>query len=290
VDKLHRLTATQGPNEASYTDPTFPERPLTLFSYRPRGFTQATPVLFSHHGRGRNGADYRDYFAAAADELGFFVVTPQFSNDAFPGKLWYNHGNLRDAEGHPNPPGQCTYAIVERLFAALREAGITTTQSYGIFGHSAGSQFVHRMLTFGYRGHVAAAVAANAGTYSMPDLGVDFPHGLAGPRLGARELRAMLEFPLVVMAGTEDTNPREPFFPNDPASMRQGATRYERAHRYVQAGQEAARRLGTRCTWSIIDVQCVAHDGARMAAAAAPVLAKMMRDQASRAPATRATS
>jgi poly(3-hydroxybutyrate) depolymerase len=290
VDELHRLTETQGPNETSYVDPAFPDRPLTLFSYKPRGFTPETPVLFSHHGRGRNGADYRDYFGAAADELGFFVVAPQFSNEAFPGPRCYNHGNLRDAEGRPNPPDTCSYAIVERLFAALRKAGVMTTRGYALFGHSAGSQFVHRMLTFGYRDHVAAAVAANAGTYSMPDLGVDFPHSLGGTRLGERELRAMLEFPLIVMAGTEDIDTHAPFFPNDAASMRQGATRHERAHRYVEAGEAAARRLGTRCAWSIIDVPGVAHDGARMAAAAAPVLAEVLRGRPARPEAAHAPS
>jgi hypothetical protein len=273
MSALHRLVETAGANEMVYADPAFPDRKLSLFSARPRDFSPKTPVLFSHHGRGRNGRDYRDYFLADADRHGLLVIAPQFSNEAFPGQPWYNSGNLRDEAGRPNPPEACTYPIVERLFAALQEAGIAATTRYGQFGHSAGSQFVHRMLTFGYRRHVAAAVAANAGTYTMPDLTVDFPYGLGGTGFDEAKLRAFLEFPLTVMAGTADTNPNEPFFPNDPGSMRQGGTRYERAHRYVAAGQEAATKLGARCAWRIIDVEGVAHDGARMAAAAAPVLA-----------------
>ena len=47
-----------------------------------------------------------------------------------------------------------------------------------LFGHSAGGQFVHRMLSFGFRDRVAVAVSANAGTYAMPDLSTPWPFGL----------------------------------------------------------------------------------------------------------------
>jgi putative heme degradation protein len=55
--------------------------------------------------------------------------------------------------------------------------------------------------------------------------------------------------------------------------MRQGAHRFERAHNYVRAGRDAAAALGTRCAWTVINVPNVGHDGARMSAAAAPILA-----------------
>jgi hypothetical protein len=271
--ELRRLIEHAGSNEMSYHDPEFPERALTLYSARPRHFTQSTPVLFSHHGRGRNGRDYRDYFLAAADAHDIFVIAPEFSDEAFPGQAWYNNGNMRDERGRAKPREQCTYGIVERLFETLRTSGITTTNRYGLFGHSAGSQFVHHMVSFGFRSKVAAAVAANAGTYAMPDLAIDFPHGLGGTGFTVDALRALLAFPLTVMAGTADNNPLEKFFPKDAGSMRQGGTRHERAHRYVRMGHDTAARLGVRCAWTITDVQDVAHDGARMAAAAAPVLA-----------------
>ena len=41
--------------------------------------------------------------------------------------------------------------------------------------HSAGGQFVHRMISLGFRDRVAVAATANAGTYAMPDPGVAFP-------------------------------------------------------------------------------------------------------------------
>jgi hypothetical protein len=55
--------------------------------------------------------------------------------------------------------------------------------------------------------------------------------------------------------------------------MRQGPTRYARAHAYVAAARDAARRRGVSCAWTIIDVPGVGHDGAGMSAAAAAILA-----------------
>ena len=79
---------------------------------------------------------------------------------------------------------------------------MTRRQRYGLFGHSAGGQFVHRMLSFGFRDHVAVAVSANAGTYAMPDLEIAWPFGLGETGLDADTLRPLLEFPIMVMTGT----------------------------------------------------------------------------------------
>jgi poly(3-hydroxybutyrate) depolymerase len=270
---LHTLIAHPGANEITYFDPQFPLRPLTLRSARPRQSAPDTPVVFVHHGRGRNGEDYRDYWLPLVDEADILVIAPEFSEASFPDSRWYNHGNLLDDSGLPNPREASSYAIDERIFAALQAQGVTRRRRYGLFGHSAGSQYVHRMLAFGYRANVAAAVAANAGTYSMPALDTRFPFGLGGIGLTAADLRMFLEFRLTVMAGTHDVDATAEHFPKDPASMLQGGTRLERAHRFVANARAMGGRLGVHCNWTIIDVPGVAHEGDKMSAAAAPILA-----------------
>jgi hypothetical protein len=59
--------------------------------------------------------------------------------------------------------------------------------------------------------------------------------------------------------------------------MRQGETRWHRAHNYVGLGRTAAETMGTLCTWTVIDVPDVGHDGERMSIAAAPVAAAALR-------------
>ena len=273
MSDLAALLRNQGANSVPYTDPYFPDRPLTLHSARPRHCTPDIPLVFVHHGRGRNGQDYRDYWLPLVDEAGVLAIAVEFSDAAFPEARWYNHGNLLDATGRPNPREDSTYAIDERLFAALQHQGLTRRRLYGVFGHSAGSQYVHRMISLGYRGQVAAAVAANAGSYAMPEFATPFPFGLGNLGLTEDDLRAVLRFRLTVMAGTADIDAGAENFPRDANSMRQGGTRFERAHRYVATARAMAERLDAPCHWTVIDVPGVAHEGDKMSAAAAPILA-----------------
>lgn len=273
MSELALLVAAPGASTLVYRDPVFPDRPLVLHGARPQRYDADTPVLLVHHGVGRNGADYRDYWLPLVDEAGILAIAVEFPQASFPEYLWYNFGNLHDAEGTPNPRAHWTFAIPDRLFAALQAQGVTRRRRYGLFGHSAGGQFVHRMLSFGYREHVAVAVSANAGTYAMPDLTIPWPFGLGETDLDADGLRAVLGFRMTVMAGTADTRTTGKFFPKGPRSMRQGPTRHARAHRYVGNGRAAAAVLATPCAWTVIDVPDVGHDGRRMSIAAAPVIA-----------------
>ena len=259
-----------------YNDPAFPDRPLVLHTARPRDFDNGTPVLFVHHGVRRNGRDYRDYWLDLVDEAAVLAISVEFPEAYFPDHLSYQFGNLYDQKGTPNLQEEWTFGVVERLFEALLTQGVTTRQRYGLFGHSAGGQFVHRMLSFGFRDRVAIAISANAGTYAMPDLATPWPFGLGQTDVDTDALRALLGFPITVMAGTEDVKTSGEFFPKGPRSMRQGAHRYERAHNYVRAGHAAAAVLQTSCAWTIIDVPGVGHDGRGMSAAAAPVVAAVM--------------
>ena len=269
---LAPLTVAPGGHTLAYRDPAFPDRRIVLHSARPQRYHRAMPVLFVHHGVRRNGADYRDYWARFVDQAGILAIAVEFPEAGFPDYLCYHFGNMHTADGIRKPREQWTYGVVPRLFAALHDQDVIRCRRYGLFGHSAGGQFVHRMLSFGYRERVAVAVSANAGTYAMPSLDTPWPFGLGDTEVDAAALRALLRFPLVVLAGTADTRTSGRFFPKGPRSMGQGAHRYERAHNYVRAGQAAAQRLQTTCAWRVIDVPGIGHNGAGMSAAAVPIV------------------
>ena len=278
MTELTRLVDASGASSLPYVDPAFPDRPLVLHAARPRQYDAATPVLFAHHGVRRNGRDYRDYWLDLVDEARVLAIAIEFPEASFPEYLWYHFGNLHTKDGTPNPREAWTFGIDVRLFEQLHAQGVTSRQSYGLFGHSAGGQYVHRMLSFGFRDEVAVAVSANAGTYAMPDLATPWPFGLGETDVDTEGLRALLAFPITVMAGTEDVLTTGRFFPKGPRSMRQGATRYERAQNYVQSGHAAAAALHTSCAWKVIDVPGVGHDGKGMSAAAGPVVAAALHD------------
>lgn len=270
---LTALVTGPGGHSLDYIDPAFPDRVLRLHSACPPGCGPDTPLLFVLHGVARNGRDYRDYWAEHADTTGILAIAVEFSEAMFPEYLWYHFGNLHDGAGVANPRAQWTFGIIPRLFAALRARGVTRRETYGLFGHSAGGQFVHRMLSFGYREQVAVAVSANAGTYAMPDLEIPWPFGLGETEVDRVALGELLRFPITVMAGMNDTRTTGKHFPGGPRSMRQGPTRWHRAHNYVRMGREVAAALGTVCAWRVIDVPDVGHSGRKMSAAAVSVIA-----------------
>ena len=271
---LSPLVGAAGASSLPYCDAAFPDRPLILHAARPRDWHPNMPVLFVHHGVGRNGRDYRDYWLGHVDAGAMLVIAIEFPEASFPQYLCYNFGNLHAADGTANPRRQWTFGIDSNLFNMLRNQGITATSRYGLFGHSAGGQYVHRMLSFGYRDQVAVAVSANAGTYAMPDLTTAWPWGLGATEVTADDLRTLLTFPLTIMAGTADIKTTGRFFPGGPKSLRQGPTRHARAHTYWRTGQQAAADLGVALAWRIIDVPDVGHDGRRMSDAAAPLIAE----------------
>ncbi len=272
MSDLTALVARSGANDLPWQDPALPGRTIVLRSAVPRRVTPRTPVLFVHHGINRNGGDYRDFWLPLVDEADLLVIAPEFPEADFPGLEWYNYGNRIDRHGHLKPQAEWTYGVPGRVFAALRAAAVTTREGFGQFGHSAGGQFVHRAISLGFRAGVVAAVSANAGTYAMPVLDVAFPYGLGGAGVDASGLAELLAFPLSVMVGTADIETTGAQFPHDEAAMAQGGTRYERAHRYYATAREQASGRHWPCAWSLIDVPGVSHDGARMSAAASPVL------------------
>jgi hypothetical protein len=274
MNELRRLVARDGANDdIAYLDAGFPDRPLKLWSARPRRHYADMPVLFVLHGAARNANDYRDYWLPLVDEAGILAIAIEYSKEHYPGLRWFNYGNLIDDAGLKLPRADSTYAIVERLFAALQAEGVTSTRHYGLFGHSAGGQFVHRAISADFRGNVAVAIAANSGSYAMPDLGTDFPYGLGKIAIDAASLRRILAYRLTVMIGAEDLDNTSDAFPKEPEAMLQGVTRFARAQRYIERAREIADQLDARCNWTLVEVPGVAHEGGKMSAVAGPIAA-----------------
>lgn len=251
-------------------------RPVVLHTYRAAGVTPDSPVVLVLHGMGRNGDEYRDFWIEAADRHGLLIVAPTFSDAAYPGPELYNNGHVLDAAGAVRPRAEWGYAVPGRVFAALREAGVTRRSQAHFFGHSAGGQFGHRMASTQDLSPFAAITVGNPGWYTLPTLEQRFPEGLGGIGLGEAELLALLAYPLLILAGEQDIETSGPSLPAQPAAIAQGPHRFARAHHYLAAGQAEAARRGVACNWRLVPVPHIGHDGAAMSR----VTASLWFDQA----------
>jgi poly(3-hydroxybutyrate) depolymerase len=263
--------AQPGRNAIPYTDIGNPDRPLTLHTYRASSYTPSRPVVLVQHGMLRNGDDYRDFWIPAADRHGLLIVASTFSNEAYPTAESYNNGLVRDGTGAVRPKERWAYASLARLWAKLREEGVTHRERAHLFGHSAGGQFVHRLLSTQDHGFVETAVAGNPGWYTLPTLERAFPEGLGGIGLNESHVRRLLAFPLIVLAGDRDIATDDPNLPSNEEALRQGPHRFARAHHYVAFGQSEAERLGVPFGWRLQAVPFIGHDGEAMSAVAASI-------------------
>ena len=258
-------------------------KPLVAHIYFPSHFDSANgPVWFVMHGIKRNADYYAENAAAVAERYQALTVVIEFSQRYYPASEDYTLGitssgraGLRaEREGRYLKPDAFLYNEVERVFEAVRQTLRGNQRGYYLFGHSAGAQFTHRMLTFVPCARVLGAIAANAGWYTLPieddRKKFDMPYSLKGSPAESYNLKALLSAPLTLLLGTqdikgpdEDRNVR-----NKPAAMAQGVNRLARGHHYFETGQSLARSLGVPFAWKLVLAPGAEHDVQQVIASA----------------------
>jgi poly(3-hydroxybutyrate) depolymerase len=266
-------TLPVGSGQFDFADPRpGPPRVIRIFTYRPQTFTPEGHVLVVMHGRKRDGAAYRDGWIPPAQSRGFLVVVPQFSEADYPTSYDYNYGNMMTAQGEPVAPDQWLFPVIDQVFDAARARAGARRETYKLFGHSAGGQFVHRLLTFAWSARIEDALSANAGSYTMPLYEEQFPFGLGGTTLREAQLPALFGRPLTILLGDRDNDPDHYQLPREPGAMRQGPHRFARGHHYFEVARREAARLGAPFAWKLGIAPGVAHSNPHMAPFAAEAL------------------
>lgn len=257
------------------------EKPVTVFYYIPtRGSIKKMPVLFSMHGAERNGLVQRGVWRNLAEEYGFIVIAPQFTHKNGYDENGYQFGGVSQTPRRfmPRPAEQWTYAIIEALFDYFKSCTGNVNETYDMFGHSAGGQFVHRYLTAMPHARVRRAVAANPGNYAYPDpdspLANDeglqasiqtWPYSVQGTPFATDEnLAALFKRNLIILIGTQDIEPVKNSVEADNPMRIQGLTRYERAWRYFRHAQQVAMKKKMTFNWKIMEVPGAEHNSGQM--------------------------
>lgn len=258
-----------GRDALEYRDARHPGRPLVIHTYRPAAHRPDDPVVLVQHGVKRNGDDYRDFWIEAAEKHRLLIVATTFGNDEFPKPESYNNGRVLAPDGTVYAREDWVYAIPPRVVAALRAGGVTRRPQVRLFGHSAGGQFVHRLMATEDHAPYEAVAAGNPGWYTLPTLERAFPEGLGGIGLGPADLARWLACPMTILAGDRDVDTTDENLPRNPEALAQGPTRYARAHYFHDMGRREAARLGIAFRWTLVTVPGVGHDGCAMGKAAA---------------------
>jgi len=379
-----------------------PDRPVTVYTYRPRAYTAESPILIVLHGRERNGEAYRDDWERYARQYACLLLVPCFREAYYPGSSQYQLGGIctttllsaldipdwvalcrvladqaarkvpgasqrlweclgaearkqiaaiaagnapdldtqeavllalneilgrsdfyqEDAFPKPILPREArallgtpakdislsqvrwlnrlllddaypqllhpfryqrrtiqlwTYSLVEHLCDHVCKGLGSRQTSYLLYGHSAGAQFVQRFLLFRPDARIAKAVAANAGRYAVAAFDVAWPYGMKDSGCPAIHAKRALSRPLVVLAGSDDTDTDDDDLTTTAAAMKQGKNRLERARYFMDSAKAEAAKQRVELAWEFQVVPDAGHDNTQMAKAAAPLLLETKR-------------
>lgn len=248
------------------------DQTMDVFFHRPVDVGPNAPVLFIMHGNGRNARSYLRAWTTLADRAGVVLLAPHFSRELFPNSRDYNQGEMFDAAGVGKPVASWSFTVVEQAFDAYRARFGSTRSSYLLYGHSAGSQFVHRFMLFMPRARVERAVAANAGFYTMPDASLPYPYGTKGTSADKAALGRWFGRRLTVLLGDQDIDPEHVDLVRTPEANLQGPHRLARGEAFFAAAQRAAGSMGASFSWDKKIIPGVDHNNGRVAPAAARIL------------------
>ncbi|TGN40208.1 hypothetical protein [Marinobacter confluentis] len=293
--------ASVQPDEAAYAEDSDLFQPATFESYgsfvvsagteskpvnmrlwyaRPDKVEADTPVVMVMHGARRDANTYRDYWGTYAKRHNALIIAPEFSQDNFPTGWGYQSGNwvtadsasYDESKGQRNPPEESSFAALERVFDAVKNQFALNAETYDIWGHGSGAQFVHRMVMMWPQARIGTAVAANAGSYTFPDWTLPLRYGLKNTGIEPEDLKPAYKHRLVIMLGTEDNDPSHRLLSQLDIALAQGAHRFEKGQNFYKVNKAQAEKLNTEYNWEIQTVYGIAHSGQKMAKAGAEFL------------------
>jgi hypothetical protein len=256
---------------------------LSAFVYRATRFDpQQGRILFVMHGAGRNAKRYLEAAAPVAERYDALAMAIEFPEDAY----------RRQEDYTLHVAG---FAEIERVFDGVTRALGGRQRGYYLFGHSAGAQFVHRLVTFLPDARVLGAAAANAGWYTLPvvadDPAVTMPYGLRGSSLERADLRGLFGAPLTVLVGARDTetSSSDRLLRATPEAMAQGKTRLARGQYYYTTARAAAEQRRAPFNWRLAVVPRAGHEVTETVTSAGFFLFQPQKNACEPTPAARAS-
>lgn len=227
------------------------------------------PVLFVMHGTKRDSERYLREWAPYAQQKGVVIVAPQFSKNDFPRSAGYNLGNIFEKEGsNLKDQSLWSFSAIEPLFDYVTETLSNDQNEYTLYGHSAGSQFVHRFLYYKPEARVKRYLTANAGWYTLPDMEEAYPYGLKDAKVSEAAYKRALAEDVVILLGDQDTNVAHGSLRHTPEAMRQGPHRFARGLHFYETGKIEAENINVAFGWTTQVVHGVAHSNGGIAKAA----------------------
>ena len=222
--------STFGSNLEKFTFDNWTKPDLGIFYHLPETVDENTKILFIIHGNSRNADDYLKVWRKLTEGENVALFAPHFTRNSF---ISFNTLQMSTSNGViRSDKNLYLNNSIDTLFEFIKSKFNLKTNSYDIYGHSAGAQFVHRYLLMSEDPKVNIAVAANAGWYTFLN-GANFPYGVKNPPivLSDSNVKVFLGTNLHILIGSNDIDLDSSVNKSDGA-QKQGLNRLQRAKNF----------------------------------------------------------
>lgn len=251
------------------------DKPLNVWYYNPADDHEelaGLPVMILMHGNSRAAESYRNAMSQYAYEYNFLLIVPEFSREYYPSSRDYHQGGVFSENGTPMPEEKWAFSLIEPLFDHVKQITENRSETYIMYGFSAGSQFVHRFLMHKPENRTSTVVAASAGTYSMPDYDTEYAYGLKNTTVSTEALERFFGQDVTIMVGDADTVRARSDLVKTLEADQQGRDRVERGREFFNRSQRMADSLGVRLNWDFKLASGVGHSQSEIAEDAAKII------------------
>lgn len=250
---------------------------VELFYTLPEEINNQTQVLFIVHGGARDSEKYLDIWKKFTEHKNIILVAPEFKRADYED---YEYLNISDDYGVLNKNlNEHLHNSLSIFFSFFKSKYNLEIDTYKLYGHSGGAQFVHRLLLFSDYDNVSSAVIAGAGSYTFLN-NENYPYGLKeSNHLSDKKIKRYLSQRVTFLIGNQDIKKFESSKKNNiQGKAMQGNNRFEVGINYFNNLITVSERQKIPLRWKFQIAKGVAHDNEKMSLLASEILLKDVED------------
>jgi pimeloyl-ACP methyl ester carboxylesterase len=243
---------------------------IQIYYSAPPTISENTKIMFIIHGASRKAKQGLNDWLPLVEGRDVVLIAPEFSSEfyneyAYLMKTTQTGRVLKDTS-------RDLESSLGDIFDFFSSKFKITTKKFRLYGHSGGSQFVHRYLLLSDETRVDKVAMANAGFYTFANPAIKYPFGIKNMDVSDHRLKWFLSLKGGVFLGGEDNNPKHRSLPSMRKAKQQGEHRLERGTNFFNHLVQLGVKKNMPFRWRYQVVPGVSHDNAGMSLAAANFL------------------
>ena len=242
---------------------------VEIFYITPEKINKDTKVIFVIHGNSRNAEDYLSAWIPHVINKNVIVAAPQFRKIDF---RYFFLLEMAESSGKVNSnKNEYINNSISLFFNYLKSKFSLSTETYRMFGHSAGAQFTHRYMLLSIDNRISNTVIANAGWYTFIT-DDEFPYGINNSpiNISNEQIKWFMSQKVNLLIGSDDIGFRS--VNSSKGANLQGSTRVDRAANYFDSLIMSAENRGYALRWNYRVLDRVDHDYIKVTPYAAQIL------------------